>query len=100
MAALQPTRIISDAALAGRPGEGALDKLAETYAAFGLRSPITRGLATGGIAYALIHVMKPSFWYYSNGAKKPWSMTSDREDAIALGPEMVAALVALVAAGF
>lgn len=84
----------------GETGDGALDKLAETYAAFGLRTPITRALATGGLAYAVIALMKPSFWYYPNGAKKPSSLFSDREDSVALGPEMVAALIALVAAGF
>jgi hypothetical protein len=95
----QPTRIVSESILNGG-GDGALDKLAEAYAAFGLRTPITRGLATGGVAYGLIVLMKPSFWYYPNGAKKPSSLFSDRKDAVALSPEMVAALVGIIAAGF
>jgi hypothetical protein len=95
----EPTRIISESILKGG-GDGALDKLAEAYAAFGLRTPITRGLATGGFAYGLIVLMKPAYWYHSNGAKKPSSLFSDRPDAVALGPEMVAALVGIIAAGF
>jgi len=100
-ASLQPTRIINNAALRGSGGgDGALDKLSEAYAAFGLRGPITRGLATGGIVYALIMITKPNLWFYPNGVKKPWSVTSDREDAVLLSPEIVASLVALLAAGF
>lgn len=99
MESLQPTRIITEAALGG--GEsGALDKLAETYAAFGMRTPIMRAIGTGGAVYALIHFTKPRMWYHENGVKRPWSVLSDRADAVLLSPEIVAALVGIVAAGF
>lgn len=100
MESLQPTRIITEAAMNGAVSEGPLDKLAEAYAAFGLRTPITRGLATGGLVYGLILWSKPAMWFYPNGVKKPSSLMSDREDAVLFGPEMVAALVALISAGF
>lgn len=65
-------------------------------ASVGLRSVQSRFLAGGGVSYALLAWWKPPYFYQANGARRPWSVTSDATNAVLVTPEMAALFVAFI----
>lgn len=60
--------------------------------ALGLKTPVLRGLFTGGAVYSALYLAKPAaFWDEKKKVWRPWSLTSDDADATAVPAWLVAA---------
>lgn len=75
------------------------DPMAGVYASVGLRSPLTRGIATGAAAWLLLDWLQPRFLYKADGSERPWSLMSDEPGAVLFAKPLVVLLLSIFAAG-
>jgi len=48
----------------------------------GTYSPIFRGLTIAGLSGVALYALRPSIWFDPNGRPRPWTYTSNSEDAV------------------
>lgn len=75
------------------------DPMARVYARVGLRTPLSRGIATGAAAWLLLDWIQPRFLYRADGSELPWSLMSDEPGAVLFAKPLVVLLLAIFAAG-
>ena len=68
--------------------QGGLNGIESVFDSMGMMrspySPLMRGAVLGGVGAVGVYALRPSIFFLPNGQPRPWSFTSQSEEAVAV----------------